>query len=67
MKPIPTLIAIVVLMLNLGAADIYAQQGPVKMTVSGTNMATTINLQSGTITDEVNFAGNGTLGPFTYR
>jgi hypothetical protein len=54
-------------MLNLGAAGIYAQQRPVKMTVSGTNVATTINLQPGTITDEVNFAGNGTLGPFTYR
>ena len=67
MKPIATLIATVALMLNLGVAGIYAQQGPVKMTVSGTNVATTINLAPDTITDEVNFGGNGTLGPFTYR
>jgi hypothetical protein len=73
MKRIPTLIATVILMLNPGVAGIYAQQGPfsqqgpIKMTVSGTNVATTIDLQPGTITDEVNFAGNGTLGPFTYR
>ena len=30
-------------------------------------MATTIDLQPGTITDEIHFAGDGTLGPFTYR
>jgi hypothetical protein len=54
-------------MLNLGVAGIYAQQRPVKMIVSGTNVATTINLAPDTITDEVNFGGNGTLGPFTYR
>jgi hypothetical protein len=63
----PTLIASVALILNLGAANMYAQHGPIKMIVSGTNVATTINLQPGTITDEVNFAGNGALGPFTYR
>ena len=36
----------VALMLALGVAGAYAQQepGPVKMTFSGTNMATTINL-----------------------
>ncbi len=67
MKRIPTLIATVALILNLGVAGIYAAQGPIRMTVSGTNVATTINLQPGTITDEVIFAGNGTLGPFTYR
>lgn len=67
MKRIATLTANVALMLNLGAVAIYAQQGTVKMTVSGTNVATTINLAPDTITDEVNFGGNGTLGPFTYR
>jgi hypothetical protein len=67
MERIATLIATVALMLNLGVAGIYAQQKPVNMTVSGTNVATTINLQPNTVTDEVNFAGNGTLGPFTYR
>ena len=38
----------VALMLTLGVAGAYAQQehGHVKMTLSGTNMATTINLQA---------------------
>ena len=67
MKRIATLIATVALMLNLGVAGIYAQQKPVKMTFSGTNVASTINLQPGTNTDEDNFAGDGTLGPFTFR
>lgn len=67
MKRIPTLIGTVAL-LNLGVASINAQQEltsqqrAIKMTVSGTNVATTIDLQPGTITDELNFAGNGTLG-----
>ena len=59
-------IATVALMLNLGVAGVYAQQ-PVKMTHSGTLAATMINLQPGTNTDDLNFAGNGTLGPFTFR
>jgi hypothetical protein len=60
-------IATVALMLNLGVAGVYAQQKPVKMTFSGTQVHSTINLQPGTVTDEENLAGNGTLGPFTYR
>ena len=62
-------IAIVALILNLGVAGVYAQQEPVnvKMTSSGTNVATTINLHDGTVTDEEILAGNGTLGPFTLR
>ena len=60
-------IATVALMLNLGVAGVYAQQKPVNMTFSGTNETSTINLQPGTHTDEENVAGNGTLGPFTYR
>jgi hypothetical protein len=60
-------IATVALMLNLGVAGVYAEQNPVKMTFSGSNVATTINLQNGTVTDEEIFAGSGTLGPFTYR
>src|SRR5260370_2316875 len=60
-------IAPVALMLNRGVVGIYAQQKPIKMTFSGTNVATTINLQPGTVTDEQVLAGNGTLGPFTYR
>jgi hypothetical protein len=60
-------IAIVALMLNLGAASVYAQQRPVKMTASGTLGPSTLSLQPNTNTDEQNLAGNGTLGPFTFR
>jgi hypothetical protein len=60
-------IATVALMLNLSVAAIYAQQKPVHMTFSGTNVATTINLQPGTVTDETHLAGKGTLGAFTFR
>jgi hypothetical protein len=59
--------ATVALMLHLSVAGVYAQQSPVKMTFSGSNVATTINLQSETVTDEEQLAGNGTLGPFTFR
>src|ERR1044072_7473559 len=60
--------AIVALMLTLGATGAYAQQQrPVKMRFSGTNVATTINLQAGTVTDETQLAGNGSLGAFTFR
>ena len=45
-------LVLVALMLNLGVAAAYAQQKHVKMTFSGTNVATTINLQPGTVTDE---------------
>ena len=60
-------IATVALMLNLGVAGVYAQQRPVKMTFSGTVEPSTIKLQPDTNTDEGNVAGNGTLGPFTFR
>lgn len=56
------------LMLTLGVASVYAHQKPVKMTFSGTAGASAIDLQyPGTHTGEDNFAGNGTLGRFTYR
>src|SRR5215470_2044078 len=60
-------IAAVALMLHLGLAGVYAQQNPVKMHYSGSNVATPINLQDDAVTDEELLAGNGTLGPFTYR
>jgi hypothetical protein len=60
-------LATLALTLNLGVVGIYAQQKPVKMAYSGSNVATTINLQDGTVTDEELFAGKGALGPFTYR
>src|SRR5215831_15639891 len=60
-------ISTVALMLNLGVAGIYAQQNPVRMTFSGSKVATSINLGPNTRTDEVHLAGNGALGPFTFR
>ena len=59
--------ATVALMLTLGVTGVYAQERPVKMTFSGTNVATTINLRPGTITDEHQSAGHGSLGAFTFR
>ncbi len=61
-------IATVALMLNLGVAGVYADQRPVTMTFSGTSAPSTINLQyPSTNNSEDNTAGNGTLGPFTFR
>jgi len=60
-------IATVALMLTLGVAGAYAQGRPIKMSFSGSNVATTINLQPGTVTDETQLAGTGTLGAFTFR
>ena len=60
----PTTVA---LMLSLGVAGVCAQERPVKMRFSGTNVATTINLQPNTVTDEHHSAGDGTFGPFTFR
>ena len=59
----------VALMLALGVAGADAQQEPghVKMTFSGTNVATTINLQANTVTDEMHAGGKGSLGRFTFR
>jgi hypothetical protein len=61
-------IATLALMLQLSVANVYAQQKPVKMTFSGTSAPSTINLlQPDASNDEDNFAGKGTLGPFSYR
>src|SRR6202163_2800374 len=60
-------IGTVALMLNLSVLGVYAQQDPVKMTFSGTVEPSTINLQPSTNTDEVNLAGSGARGQFTYR
>ena len=56
----------VALMLLVGVQAAYAQKA-VKMKYSGSNVATTINLQDGTVTDEELLAGHGPLGAFTYR
>jgi hypothetical protein len=61
-------IATMALMLNLGVASVYAQHLTVKMAVSGTSASSTVNLQQpNTSNSEDNYAGNGTLGSFTYR
>ena len=60
-------IATVALMLNLGVAGVYAQEKPVKMKFSGTNMPSTINLQPNTHTGNTQLAGKGTLGAFTFH
>jgi hypothetical protein len=61
-------IAAMALVLNLGVATVYAQRYPVKMAYSGTSGPSAVNLQQpGTQTVEENFAGNGALGPFTFR
>ena len=61
-------VATMALMLTLAIASVYAQPIPVKMAFSGTAGASAINLQQpSTSTVEENVAGNGTLGPFTFR
>jgi hypothetical protein len=61
-------IAAIALMLNLGVASLYAQRYPAKMVFSGTVAPSTVNLQQpGTTNDEENYAGNGSLGSFTFR
>jgi hypothetical protein len=61
-------IATMALMLNLGVAGVYAHQTSVTMPFSGTSGASAISLvQPGTNTVEENFAGNGSLGQFTFR
>jgi hypothetical protein len=60
-------IATAALMLTVGVAAAHAQGRPIKMSYSGSNVATTINLQPSTVTDETQLAGTGTLGAFTFR
>jgi hypothetical protein len=43
------------------------KQVPLKMTFSGSKVATTTDLGPNTRTDEVHLAGSSTLGPFTFR
>jgi hypothetical protein len=60
-------LATVALMLNLGAASLYAQQRTIKMTFSGSMVATTLNLQPNSATDEEHLAGNGYAGTVHLR
>jgi hypothetical protein len=60
-------IATVGLLLSLSVAGVKAQQNSVKIAFSGTSGPSAINLQQPGTTVEENFAGNGTLGRFTFR
>jgi hypothetical protein len=61
-------IATIAMTLILSVTSVYAQQHHVKMVFSGTAASSTINLQQpNSNNNEDNFAGNGTLGPFTFR
>jgi hypothetical protein len=56
------------LMLSLGVASAYAHERSVKMTSSGTAAGSTVDLKiPDTTTGENDFAGNGTLGSYTFR
>ena len=59
------LFAAAAVMLNFGVAGIYAE--PVNLTVSGSAANSTVQLPLGTPASEYNLAGDGTLGPFTFR
>jgi hypothetical protein len=60
--------ALTIPFLGCGGAstNAFAQQDPT-LTYSGTMRATSLNLQDGTVADEVVLAGSGPGGQFTYR
>jgi len=61
-------IATLALMLNLGVAGVYAHERPVKMTSSGTATSNSVDLKiPDTTSGENDFAGDGSLGPYTLR
>jgi hypothetical protein len=66
MKRIAT-ITNVALMFSFGVAIVHAQHMPLKLSFSGTEESSTLNLQAGGVASEWNIAGSGTLGPFTYH
>ena len=60
-------VATVAVMLTLGVPGVYTQERPVKMTFSGTNVATTNNLRPGTSARRTPVAGHSWLGALTFR
>src|SRR3954451_23393147 len=61
--------ALAALMVYFAMSSVSAdnRSNTLKMTASGTMLATTINLQNDTITDEEELAGDGSLGAFTFH
>ena len=59
-------ITLVTLMFAFGIASLYADPGPVNMTLSGSAARSTISLGN-TPASEHDLAGTGALGPFTFR
>ena len=51
-----------VFVLGIGSGARADEPRSVRMKFSGTNVATTINLQPNTVTDETHLIGNGSLG-----
>jgi len=66
MKRFGALTTTVALMLNLGAASLYAQGVPVNLSFSGTSVPSAITVQPGASTSEYNLTGTGAPGPFTF-
>lgn len=60
-------IATMALMLSLAIAGVHADERPVRMKFSGSMVPTSIVVRPNTITDEELLAGDGALGPFTFR
>src|SRR5216684_1189813 len=61
-------LSILALVLAFGARGILAQQLPVWITFSGSNMGTQINLQPGTLpASNITVAGHSSLGVFTFH
>ena len=59
--------SVIVLATLTQAVRAVEHEGHVKMAFSGSMAPTAIEVQPNTITDEELLAGNGTLGPFTFR
>jgi hypothetical protein len=60
-------LATLALILSLGGASVHAEERPVRMRFSGSIVPTSIVMQPNTITDDEQLAGDGALGPFTFR
>ncbi len=60
-------IATAALILSVGVGHTYAQEQHVRMRFSGSIVVSAIDVAPATSPTDATFAGNGSLGPFTYR